>query len=170
MSHRQVLLNPGPVTLSDRVRSALTRGDWCHREPEFAELMRDINARLARVYSGMKGSFEAATLTGSGTSAVEGMLHSFAPREAATLVVSNGIYGERIASMLAAQGKAHWNTKGSWLEPIDMGRVEALLDDVAQQLERAPIGPLDVVDDHRDGGRDRQDDSRALCHPTSGLT
>ncbi len=129
MSHRQVLLNPGPVTLSDRVRSALTRGDWCHREPEFAELMRDINARLERVYSEMKGSFEAATLTGSGTSAVEGMLHSFAPREAATLVVSNGVYGERMASMLAAQEKAHWNTEGSWLEPIDMRRVEALLDE-----------------------------------------
>ena len=40
-SQRQILLNPGPVTLSERVRTALGRGDWCHREPEFAALMQE---------------------------------------------------------------------------------------------------------------------------------
>ena len=134
MSHRMVLLNPGPVNLSERVRSALTRGDWCHREPEFADLTRDINGRLERLYSGTADCFEAVTITGSGTAVVEGMLHSFAPREAATLVVSNGVYGERIASMLAAQGKAHFCTKGAWLEPIDLRQVETLC-----TMKRRPV-------------------------------
>ena len=38
-------------------------------------------------------------------SAVEAMVASFAPREAATLVVANGVYGERIAGMLEVQSK-----------------------------------------------------------------
>ncbi len=127
MHRRSVLLNPGPVTLSERVRSALTRGDWCHREAEFATLTREINQRLARVYPQMAEGFEAVTITGSGSAAVEGMLHAFAPVDGATLVVSNGVYGERMVAMLAAQGKAHWTTQGDWLSSIDIRQVEALL-------------------------------------------
>ena len=61
---RMILLNPGPVTLTDGVRNALHRGDWCHREPEFADLTRDINGRLVRVYREMAGKFDAVMLTG----------------------------------------------------------------------------------------------------------
>jgi len=126
---REVLLNPGPVTLSDRVREALTRGDWCHREPEFAALMQSINSRLTKIYAETADGFAAATLTGSGTSAVEGMIQSFAPREAKTLVVSNGVYGERVAAMLDMQNKPYVCTDGEWLEAIDMSRVTALLEE-----------------------------------------
>ncbi len=125
---KQVLLNPGPVSLSDRVREALTRGDWCHREPEFAALMQSINERLASVYAETTADFEAATLTGSGTSAVEGMVQSFAPRDSKTLVVSNGVYGERVATMLAKQGKPFICTDGAWLEAIDIDQVITLLE------------------------------------------
>ena len=45
-----ILLNPGPVTLSPRVRAALMNPDVCHREPEFADLQDDIRARLLGVY------------------------------------------------------------------------------------------------------------------------
>lgn len=120
-----ILLNPGPVTLSDGVRNALHRGDWCHREPEFAELTRDINGRLVRVYREMAKDFESVMLTGSGTCAVEAMLASFAPRDAATLVVANGVYGERMAKMLSAQGKPHYLVQSRWGEPVDMEGVRA---------------------------------------------
>ena len=65
---REILLNPGPVTLSDRVRQALTRGDWCHREKEFAQLTRDINRRIGKVYREAEGKFQSVMLTGSGLS------------------------------------------------------------------------------------------------------
>jgi len=125
---RTVLLNPGPVTLSERVRKALHRGDWCHREPEFAELTRDINNRLVRVYREMPKDFESVFLTGSGTSAVEAMLASFAPHKTTTLVVANGVYGERMAKMLSAQGKPHYVVHSAWGEPIDIDKVRAELD------------------------------------------
>ena len=34
-----ILLNPGPVNVSERVRQALMRPDICHRESEFSDLL-----------------------------------------------------------------------------------------------------------------------------------
>ncbi|MCH8162822.1 MAG: hypothetical protein IIA99_01835 [Proteobacteria bacterium] len=46
----QILLNPGPVVLSERVRNAMLRPDLCHREAEFAELQNTIRHDLLKVY------------------------------------------------------------------------------------------------------------------------
>ena len=62
MSSRSVLLNPGPVTLTERVRQAMLRDDWCHREREFAELTQSVNARIATVYPPAESAFEAVVL------------------------------------------------------------------------------------------------------------
>ncbi len=42
------LLNPGPVTLTRRVRQALLRPDLCHREAEFAALQTEVRERLGK--------------------------------------------------------------------------------------------------------------------------
>lgn len=125
---RQILLNPGPVTLTDRVRAALGRGDWCHREPEFAALMQDINRRLVQVHPGMAERYRAVTLAGSGTLAVEAMLATFAPDTGATLVIANGVYGERIARMLDAHGKPRRLASHAWTAPVDIPAVVRQLD------------------------------------------
>jgi 2-aminoethylphosphonate-pyruvate transaminase len=121
-----ILLNPGPVTLSPRVRAALGRGDWCHREPEFAALTRGINAGLEAVYPALAG-FQAATLAASGTGAVEAMLATFAPADATTLVAANGVYGERMARMLAALGRPHRVLPHEWTAPVDVAALEQAL-------------------------------------------
>jgi 2-aminoethylphosphonate-pyruvate transaminase len=122
VSRRQLLLNPGPVTLSEGVRKALTNGDCCHRESEFAELTREVLAGLESVYD--SGDHVAVMISGSGTCAVEAMLASLAPKSTRTLVIANGVYGERMASMLEAQGKPFSLLKGPWLEPLDLQVVE----------------------------------------------
>jgi 2-aminoethylphosphonate-pyruvate transaminase len=127
MTPRTILLNPGPVTLSDRVRAALTRGDWCHREPEFAQLVKDINVALAGVHPALAVDYEAVLLTGSGTAAVEAMLATFAPDERRTLVIANGIYGERMARMLAAHGKPHRVLRHEWTNAVDVQALERVL-------------------------------------------
>jgi 2-aminoethylphosphonate-pyruvate transaminase len=129
MNTRTVLLNPGPVTLSSRVRNALESGDWCHREPEFAELTRTINSRLAGVYAGADAEYRAVLLTGSGTCAVEAMLATFAPAESKTLVVANGVYGERMASMLQVMDRPAVAVCSPWVEPIDLEAVERSLNE-----------------------------------------
>ncbi len=127
MSRREVLLNPGPVTLSERVRSALLRPDQCHREQSFADLMLRIRQRLEAVYAERPAGHDAVVLTGSGTCAVEAMVASLVPRDGAALVAANGVYGDRIAAMLTAQAKPHEVVRADWLEPIDVAGVRAAL-------------------------------------------
>ena len=124
---RTILMNPGPVTLSDRVREAMTTGDWCHREPEFATLTQWINQALVNVYSSTAQDFQSVMLTGSGTSAVEAMLASFAPDNATTLVVANGVYGERMARILEAHDKPRLVISSPATEPINLDAVRTCL-------------------------------------------
>jgi 2-aminoethylphosphonate-pyruvate transaminase len=151
---RSVLLNPGPVTLSPGVRAALTAGDWCHREPEFAALVRGLNAALAAVYSALAPGYSAATFAGSGTAAVEGMLGAFAPDTGGTLVVANGVYGERMARMLTALDKPHRLASHDWLAaPVPAA--------IAAELDRHPeITHLAVV--HHETTTGRLNDVAAL--------
>jgi 2-aminoethylphosphonate-pyruvate transaminase len=123
-----ILLNPGPVTLTERVRVALTDGDWCHREPEFAELTRHLNNELAAVYSALGTGFSSVMLTGSGTAAVESMLATFAPDSGGTLVLANGVYGERMAAILKAHRKPFQLLQQDWLAPVDLAAAAQMLD------------------------------------------
>jgi 2-aminoethylphosphonate-pyruvate transaminase len=153
-AQRLVLLNPGPVTLTDRVRGALARGDWCHREPEFAALVTDINRRLVRVHPALGAGYRAVTLAGSGTAAVEAMLATFAPDDGLTLVVANGVYGDRMARMLEAHGKPRVTITHPWTGPIDLAGV-------ARQLDVEPgITHLAVV--HHETTTGRLNDLAAL--------
>jgi 2-aminoethylphosphonate-pyruvate transaminase len=126
--NRTILLNPGPVTLTERVRQSLLREDLCHREPEFAELTLDIKKRLVSVYPEAKNGYEAIMLTGSGTCAVEAMLSTLIPQNGKALVVSNGVYGERIASMVTAHGKRIEVVFSQWHEPMNLIEVEKHLE------------------------------------------
>ena len=123
------LLNPGPVTLTDRVRRALLREDACHREADFAAFARDVLVRLARVYPEAEASHVPVLLTASGTGAVEAMVGSLIPRGGKALVVANGVYGERAADMLAAQGKAFDVVRSGWTAPMDVAGAVRRLDE-----------------------------------------
>ncbi|MBT8078006.1 MAG: 2-aminoethylphosphonate aminotransferase [Gammaproteobacteria bacterium] len=127
MSKKWILLNPGPVTLTESVRAALTRDDWCHRETEFASLTQSINERIAGVYEESSANYASVLLTGSGTLAVESMLTTFAPRDSKTLVVTNGVYGERMEAMLRAKGRPVVTVNSAWEAPMDLESVEAVL-------------------------------------------
>jgi 2-aminoethylphosphonate-pyruvate transaminase len=122
--NQMILLNPGPVTLTERVRQAMQREDLCHREPEFAELALDIKARLAKIYPEAAKDYEAILLTGSGTCAVEAMLSTLVPQDSKALVVTNGVYGERMAKMVTAHGKKIEVITSQWHEPMNLLEVE----------------------------------------------
>lgn len=96
--NRIILLNPGPVNVTERVRQALLQPDLCHREPECAELVQSIRGKLLNAF-GLEGTFLTALITGSGTAALEMAVSSCVAEGQAMLVVRNGVYGERIATM-----------------------------------------------------------------------
>jgi 2-aminoethylphosphonate-pyruvate transaminase len=124
---RMCLLNPGPVTLSPRVRRAMERRDMCHREPEFAAIQADVRGRLERVYPNAHSVFSAVLFTGSGTAAVEAMVGSLVPRDGKALVVENGVYGERISEMLRILGRRHETARSEWTARIDLAAVDRRL-------------------------------------------
>ncbi|MBX3167856.1 MAG: aminotransferase class V-fold PLP-dependent enzyme [Candidatus Eremiobacteraeota bacterium] len=117
------LLNPGPVTLSERVRAALQKPDLCHREPEFLQMQRRIRDRLTDLY-GCSQEYASVLLTGSGTAAVEAMVGSLVgPNDKPALVVANGVYGERMAAMLKRHGRHFEVVTSAWTEPMDLAGV-----------------------------------------------
>ncbi len=122
-----LLLNPGPVTISPRVRQSLQRPDLCHRESEFYDLQDEARRRLLAVHALDPDEWSAVLLTGSGTAAVESMVASLVPADGKLLVVENGVYGERIAAMARQYRIAGDAVRHDWLSPPDVAAVAARL-------------------------------------------
>src|SRR3977135_2577977 len=113
-----VLLNPGPVNVSERVRQAVLRPDVCPRGAGFTELLHGIQAKLLKLLvPGAEEEYAAVVLTGSGTAAVESAVMSALPHGKRMLVLNNGVYGERISQMIGlyrlgvSELKYDWTTR-----------------------------------------------------------
>jgi 2-aminoethylphosphonate-pyruvate transaminase len=141
-----ILLNPGPVTLSERVRRSLLNPDLCHREPEFFDLQEQLRSGLLAVHALDPAQWSAVLMTGSGTAAVDSMMASLPPRDARVLVLENGVYGERITQMCAQYGIAHETLAGAWLAGPD-------LDALATRLARGAFTHLAAVHHETTTGR-----------------
>ena len=124
---RSILLNPGPVSLSDGVRRAVTRVDLCHREPEFFEVQDEVIRGLVDIYQCDPEQWTAVLIGGSGTSAMEAMLASLLPEDANVLVLENGVYGERLSRIANIYGITNQSLKKGWGEAIDLPALADLL-------------------------------------------
>ncbi len=123
-----LLLNPGPVTLTERVRHSLLQPDLCHRESEFFDLQDEARTRLLGVYQLDPEEWTAVLLTGSGTAAVESMIAALVPQQGKLLILENGVYGERIAHIASQYRIAHTVLRHTWMEALDLARLAAYLD------------------------------------------
>jgi 2-aminoethylphosphonate-pyruvate transaminase len=101
-ARRLVLFNPGPVNLDPRIKEHLFDVELCHRQPEFDELRARVVSRLYDVAALSPATHRLSLLHGSGALAVDAALASLVRGRA--LVVSNGLYCERIAATLSGIG------------------------------------------------------------------
>ena len=124
---RLILLNPGPVSLSEGVRRAVAKVDLCHREPEFFELQDEVIRGLLDIYHCDPALWTAVLVGGSGTAAMEAMLASLLPHDANVLVLENGVYGERLGRIAGLYGIEHQALKVAWGEAIDLTSLADLL-------------------------------------------
>lgn len=124
-----ILLNPGPVNLSNGVREALAGPDLCHREPEFSDLQDSVRQRLLEVYGLGEEHWAAVLLAGSGTAALEAMLTSIVPQKSTLLVIENGVYGERMTRMATVHGIACRRVPHAWSAAIDLKAVAQTLEE-----------------------------------------
>ncbi len=121
-----ILLNPGPVNVSPRVTEAMLRGDLCHREPEFSDLLDAVRTKLVRAFA-PDGDWAAVPLTGSGTLALEAAVSSAVSTGRKMLVVENGVYGARIREMAETHGVDVVVLEWAWTERADPARIAAAL-------------------------------------------
>jgi 2-aminoethylphosphonate-pyruvate transaminase len=125
------LLTPGPLTTSRTVKAAML-ADWGSRDVEFRRLVADIRNGL-RDLAGCDETYECVIMQGSGTFAIEAALGGFCPvDEHKTLVVANGAYGDRAATILERIGRN--------VVKIDKGDSAApTAEEVAQALDADPL-------------------------------
>lgn len=93
------LFTPGPLTTSATVKQAMLR-DLGSRDSEFIGVVQRIRRSLLDVAGLGPGSgYEAVLMQGSGTFCIESVLSSVIPTDGKLLVIVNGAYGDRIASI-----------------------------------------------------------------------
>ena len=122
-----ILLTPGPVTTSERVRQAMLQdsGTW---DGDYLSLTQDVRAQLLELATKDTADFGVVLLQGSGTYAVEAALASLVPRTGTLGILINGAYGERMVDI------AHrWNIKTESLRiaetaPVSGRRIIQILD------------------------------------------
>jgi 2-aminoethylphosphonate-pyruvate transaminase len=78
--------------------------DWGSRDPAFIALNARVRARLMAL-AGAETSHVCVPLQGSGTFIVEAMLGTLVPKEGKLLVLANGAYGQRMATMARYHGR-----------------------------------------------------------------
>jgi 2-aminoethylphosphonate-pyruvate transaminase len=121
-----ILLNPGPVNVSPRVQQSLLRGDLCHREEEFSDLLVAVRGKLLQAFA--PRGYTAVPLSGSGTLAVEAMISSALPEGRKLLIINNGVYGERMLRMAEAHRIPVVELRYGWTEQPDLSQIEATLE------------------------------------------
>jgi len=94
----KILFTPGPLTTSRTVKQAMLK-DLGSRDFRFIGLVSEIRDKLVALGEGRAGEYTAIPMQGSGTFGLEAVVASTVPPGGKLLVVINGAYGKRIATM-----------------------------------------------------------------------
>ncbi len=121
-----VLLNPGPVLTSPRVKAALVHHDMCHRDVDFSVLVQNLRKKIKKVFRG-GDEHEVLPITGSGTSAIEATIASAIPRDKKVLVIINGAFGERYLEVAKVHKMNIEVCNFGWANNVDVDVIEERL-------------------------------------------
>ena len=125
IGERLVLLTPGPVMVSPRVRHALASAEFSHRDPAFGELLHDVRRRLLAVANARE--HDAIVMAGSATGAIEAAFATLLAPADTLLVASNGAFGERLAEIAQTLGARVRHLKQPWGQALDVPAIERAL-------------------------------------------
>lgn len=145
-----ILLNPGPVNTTPRVKSAMVHHDVCHRDDHFSELMVSLSTKLRRVFRGSP-EHTMCVVTGSGTAAMECGISSVVPRDAKILIVDNGAFGERMHEIARLHEMNIVHLRYAWGDQIDPQDIERAIEEnpdisvVAMTAHETSVGLLNPV-------------------------
>jgi 2-aminoethylphosphonate-pyruvate transaminase len=92
-----ILLTPGPLSTTKTVKSVMLR-DWCTWDEDYNRIVQQIRNELVRLATRSDG-YTAVLVQGSGTFSVEATITTAVPDDGKLLVLANGAYGNRIATI-----------------------------------------------------------------------
>ena len=92
--NKKYLLIPGPVTTSDNVKKTACH-DYGSRETNTINIIKKIRKQLLSIQNLSEENYSSVLFQGTGTYAVEAVLSSLPP-DTNLLILSNGVYGNRI--------------------------------------------------------------------------
>ncbi len=93
-----LLLTPGPLSTSVTVREAMLR-DWCTWDDDYnLGVVERIRRELEAMASSTSG-YTSVLMQGSGTASVEATIGTVIPDDGHLLIISNGVYGDRIGEI-----------------------------------------------------------------------
>jgi aspartate aminotransferase-like enzyme len=117
---------PGPTPLPPEVRAALAQDMIDHRGPRFAEIIRDVTARL-KPWFGTTG--DLLFLTASGTGALEAAVVNVLSPGDRVLAVTVGAFGDRFAEIARAFGADVVPLAFPWGQAADPSAVSKALEE-----------------------------------------
>ncbi len=118
---QRLLMGPGPSNVHPRVYQALSTPIIGHLDPEFLNIMNDIQNLLRYVFQ-TKNQFTIA-ISGTGSAGMEaGLVNVIEPGD--TVIVGvNGVFGGRMSEIVRRGGGNLVQIKSPWGEIIDPQRI-----------------------------------------------
>lgn len=117
----RLLLGPGPSPVHDRILQAMARPTVGHLDPQFLQVMDDVNARLRRVFSTVNPL--TFPVSGTGSAGQEAALANLLEPGDTAIIGINGVFGGRLAEMSRRMGAEVVAVEETWGRIIDPGRL-----------------------------------------------
>jgi len=115
---------PGPTPLPDEILQAMSKQMINHRGAEFGQILNEVTAKLKQLFQ-TKG--DVFLLTGSGTGGLEAAIVNILSPGDKVLSVSNGVFGERFASIAEQFGAEVIPLRFEWGRAVDVDAVRKAL-------------------------------------------
>lgn len=124
-SKERILLGPGPSCVDPRVLQAMARPMIGHLDPQFIEIMEDVQEGLRYVCQ-TKNQF-TIPISGTGSAGMETCLCNLIEEGDGVIVGVNGVFGERMSDIVQRCRGKLYRVEAPWSEIILPEAIESAL-------------------------------------------
>ena len=122
-----ILLTPGPLTTSQTVKEKML-ADWCTWDDDYnVEIVQNIRQRLVALAAKDTCKYTSVLMQGSGTYSVEAAIICSVSETGKLLILSNGVYGDRMADIAWYAGLDHVVLTFEQTEALSASQLDSFL-------------------------------------------
>jgi alanine-glyoxylate transaminase/serine-glyoxylate transaminase/serine-pyruvate transaminase len=128
----RILMGPGPSNVPPRVLEAMSRPLVGHLDPEFIQLMNEIQDSLRKVFQ--TGNRLTLPISGTGSAGMEASVVNFVEPGDPVLVGVNGVFGMRLAEEMRRNGAECTEVRARWGEPLPLDQLANAADKIRPRI------------------------------------